>query len=201
MAKPSWLSVSKTSGSGNDTVAVSTAAPHTGRNSRNGTLTFRASGVTDVPVAINQAGKPEFVTIQSAATVPKTGGNVTITGKSNSSKLTFSLGTGNLTITLPASYLANSATTSNGVSIAGDPGASVEYDFSITLSGIAANSTANEKTKQLVVTAAGGQTATCLITQAAGDATLSVTPTTVNLDWEGTSQNLSVTSNTSWTVI
>lgn len=201
MAKPSWLNTSKDSGSGNDTVAVSTTNPFTGRVARSGILTFRATGVTDKPVTVNQAGKPEFVNIQSAAAVGKTGGNVTITGTSNSKKLTFSTGAGDLTITLPASYTANSANTSNGTNISGDPGATAEYNFSITITGIGANSTTSEKTRQITVTAEGAQSSVCLITQAATEATLSVSPSTIELTWEGTEETITVTSNTSWTII
>lgn len=201
MAKPTWLQVSKSSGSGNDTVAVSTSVAYTGRVARTGILTFRASGVPDRPVTVNQAGKPEFVTIQNAASIAKDGGSVTITGTSNSSKLTFSLGTGNLTITLPASYTANSVSTNNGTAITGDPGASSEYSFSISITGIGANTDVSELTRQITVSANGAQTSTCLLTQAAGDATLTVSPATIDLTWEGTAQNITVTSNTSWTVI
>lgn len=201
MAKPSWLNTSKTSGSGNDTVAVSTLTPFTGRVARSGILTFRASGVTDKPVTVNQAGKPEFVNIQSAAAVAQAGGNVTITGTSNSSKLTFSLGTGTLTITLPSSYSANSASTNNGAAISGDPGAAAEYNFSLTLSGITANAGTEEKTRQITVTANGAQTSTCLVTQTAGAATLSVSPTTIELAYDGEAQNITVTANTDWEII
>ncbi len=201
MAKPAWLNTSKTSGSGNDTVSISTSSPYTGRTARSGTLTFKASGVNDVPVTVNQAGKPEFVNIQSTAAVAKTGGNLTITGSSNSSKLTFSLGTGTLTLTLPASYMANSVSTSNGAAISGDPGAGGEYNFSITFTGIAANSGVSELTRQVTVTANGGQTSTCTVTQAADSPSLSVTPTTVNLTWQGTAQSVTVTSNTNWEVV
>ena len=202
MAKPTWLSTNKSSGSGDDTVSVSTQAAHTGRVARQGDLTFRASGVTDKVENVTQSGKPEFVTVQSTATVAKTGGSVTISGTSNSSKLTFSLGSGSLTITLPSSYTANSVSTANGAAISGDPGATAEYNFSITISGISANSGATELTRQVTVTANGAQTATCSVTQAAGDATLSVSPTAITLSWEGTpAQNITVTSNTSWTVI
>ena len=57
---------------------------------------------------------------------------------------------------------------------------------------------------QLIVTDNAGNTATCTITQAAGDATLSVSPASVQLDWnaatEGTSASFTVASNTNWTI-
>lgn len=201
MAKPTWLNTNKASGNGNDTVAVSTATPFTGRAARSGNLTFRASGVTDKIVTVNQAGKPEFVTVQSAGAVGQAGGNITITGTSNSTKLTFALGTGTLALTLPASYTASSLSTNNGAAISGDPGAVSEYNFSITFTGITANSGVEDITRQLTVTANGAQSAICTITQASSSATLSVSPTTIELDYQGTAQNVTVTSNTTWEII
>lgn len=147
---------------------------------------------------VTQAGRTEFVTV-SDVSAPKGGGNVTITGKSNSSKLNFALGAGDITVTLPASYSAGGATTTNNTAITGDPGASAEFSFSITIE-IPKNTTVATKSRKITVTAAGGQIATANISQAAGDPTLSVTPATVTLDAEGTAVAVSVTSNTNWSV-
>ena len=199
----SFVTLDKSSGSGNGTVTATANSSNTGRNARSVTATFSAANCADVPVTINQAGKPEFVTFDNeSAAVGKTGGSATITGKSNSSKLTFSLGTGGtLTVSLPSKYSANSVDTSNGTAITGDPGATSQYDFSITISGIAANGTISAKSKQLIVTANGNQTATININQAAGDPTLSVSPTSVTIPWDASeTKSVSVTSNTSWAV-
>lgn len=206
MSYANWLLPSKTSGSGNDTLDVTAVANNTGRQPRQTNITFKAANVADVVRTVIQAGKPEFVTIQSAAAVSKDGVTVlTIEGVSNSSKLTFALASGgSLPLTLPATYLANSLQTQNGAAIAGDPGASQEFPFSIQFASIAKNPVVTERTVQLIVTDAAGHTATCTITQAAGDVTLEVSPETVNLDWnaatEGTSASFAVTSNTNWTV-
>lgn len=205
MAYASWLVPSKVSGSGNDTVNVSAGSNNTGRNARTTTVTFKAANCSDVERTVSQSGKPEFVTIDSTKSVAKGGvTTLTISGTSNSSKLTFSLGTGELTLTLPSSYTANSTSTNNGAAIAGDPGASSEYAFSIAFANIAANPTTEARSRQLIVTDNAGTTATCTITQAAGDATLSVSPASVTLDWnsysESTSESFTVTSNTNWTV-
>lgn len=205
MAYAQWLSPSKLSGSGNDTISVSALSNNTGRNVRSTNVTFKAANCPDVVRAVNQAGKPEFVTIESTKSVAKAGvTTLTITGTSNSSKLTFSLGTGDLTLTLPTKYTANSVETNNGAAITGDPGAAQEYAFSISFSNIGVNSTIAAKTKQLIVTDNAGNSATCTITQAAGDATLSVSPDSVTLDWDAytqsTSASFTVTSNTNWTV-
>ena len=200
-----YVNVDPSSGSGNANVTATAVSDNTGRNQRSTVLTFSAANCSDVTTTVYQSGKTEYVSFDNAtATVAKTGGNVTITGKSNSSKLTFSLGTGTDYITLPSSYTANSASTTNGAAITGDPGATSEFVFSITISNIGANTTISERTKQLIVTANGSQTATINVTQAAGDPTFSVSPSTITLDWDAYTQSstetITVTSNTSWTV-
>lgn len=206
MAYAQWLVPSKTSGSGNDTVNVTAGADNTGRNSRQTVMTFKAANCPDVERTVIQAGKPEFVTIESAKSVDKAGvATLTITGTSNSSKLTFSLASGgSLPLTLPSTYIANSVSTNNGAAISGDPGATQEFAFSIAFTDIAANPTISARSVQLIVTDNAGNTATCTITQAAGDATLSVSPASVQLDWNAasaeTSASFSVTSNTNWTI-
>ena len=200
MAYASWVNPNKTSGNGNDTVAW-TGSAHTGRTARQTTATFSASGVESKTLTIIQAGAAEFVTIESTAAVAKAGGSVTITGTSNSSKLTFSLtGSNNIGLVLPTSYTANSVTTNNGVAITGDPGAVQQYSFSITFSNIAENTTIAALTSQLTVTPNSGTAATCDITQAAGDAYLTISPTTINLTAAGTAVSVTVTSNTSWSI-
>lgn len=206
MAYASWLIPSKTQGSGNDTVNVTAGTDNTGRNARSTNMTFKAANCEDVVRQVTQAGKPEFVTIESAKSVDKAGvQTLTITGTSNSSKLTFSLASGGtLELTLPSSYTANSIATDNGAAISGDPGATQEFAFSIAFTSIGANPTITARSAQLIVTDNAGNTATCTITQAAGDATLSVSPASVQLDWNAataeTSASFTVTSNTNWTI-
>lgn len=200
MAYASWVTPSKQSGSGDDTVSW-TGSEHTGRSSRTTTATFSASGVESKTLTIIQAGKTEFVSMADTASVSKSGGTVTITGTSNSSKLTFSLtGTNGIGLVLPAAYLANSVSTVNGAAISGDPGAAQQYAFSITFSDIEENESISSLTSQLTVTTNNGETDTCTITQAAGDAYLTISPTTINLTAAGTAVNVSVSSNTSWTI-
>lgn len=205
MAYSAWLVPSKTSGSGNDTVNVTAGSDNTGRNARSTNMTFKAANCEDVVRQVTQAGKPEFVSIAGTAAIDKTGGTITISGVSNSKKLTFSLASGGtLVLTLPANYTANSVSTANGAAISGDPGASAEYAFSIQFANVGANPDITAKSVQLIVTDDAGHTATCTITQAAGDPTLSVSPASVTLDWnaysESTSASFTVTSNTNWTI-
>lgn len=199
MAKASWINVSPSSGSGNATVNVSSVSPHTGRLARTTVLTWKAANVTNVERTVSQAGKPEYVDIEDALAVDKIGRNATITGVSNSAVLTFSLGDGDLEITLPEVYTANSISTSNGVAISGDPGASAAYNFSIAVK-VPINTEIKSKTRQLIVTNEAGDSDICLITSAAGDAYVNVQSGTIELDHLGTAVPWTVQSNTSWTI-
>lgn len=200
MAYANWVTPNKVSGNGDDTVSW-TGSVRTGRTARQTTATFSASGVESKTLTIIQAGKAEFVTIDSTASVAKSGGSVTISGTTNSSKLTFSLtGTNGIGLVLPSKYLANSVSTNNGTAITGDPGAEEEFPFSITFTGISENTSIASLTSQLTVTPNSGTAAVCSITQAAGDAYLTIEPTTINLTAAGTAVSVTVSSNTSWTV-
>lgn len=200
MAKANWLKVDPSQGSGNATVKVSSTSEHTGRKARTTTLTWTAANVQDVVRNVSQAGKPEYVTMADGASADKGGKVVTISGKSNSAKLTFSFGSGNLTdITLPSTYTANSVSTNNGAAINGDPGAAAEYNFSIAIT-VPANPDIAEKTRQIIVTNEAGDTAICTLRSAAGDAFVTVQEGTIELDYLGTAVSWSVESNTSWTI-
>ena len=200
MAKANWVKVNPSQGSGNATVNVSSTAEHTGRKARTSTLTWKAANVEDVVRTVSQAGKPEYTDIADAASADKAGKVVTISGVSNSAKLTFSFGTGNLTdITLPATYIANSVSTSNGAAISGDPGALAEYSFSISIT-VPANNDVAAKTRQIIVTDEAGNQDVCTLTSAAGDAYVTVQSGTIELDYLGTPVPWTVESNTSWTI-
>lgn len=199
MAKASWVKVNPSSGSGNANVNVSSTAEHTGRVARTTILTWKAANVANIERTVSQAGKPEYVDVADAASADKAGKVVTISGVSNSKKLTFTLGTGDLTITLPSSYTANSVSTSNGANISGDPGAVAEYNFSISIT-VPANTSTTAKTRQIIVTDEGGHQDVCLLTSSAGDAYVTVQEGTIELDYLGTAVSWSVESNTSWTI-
>lgn len=199
MAKASWAVVEPSKGSGNKEVSVKSSAEHTGRLARTTVLTFKAAYCQDVQRTVNQAGKPEYVDIAESAAAEKTGKVVTISGVSNSKKLTFSLGTGDLDITLPDNYNANSISTANGAEISGDPGALAVYNFSIAVT-VPANESVDPKTRQIIVTDDGGHQDVCLLTVAAGDAYLRVTEGEISLDYLGTPVTVNVESNTEWTV-
>ena len=197
--KADWLIVNPASGSGDANVNVTSTTEHTGRNVRTTTLTWKAANVADIVRQVNQAGKPEYVDIDDSASSDKLGKIVTISGVSNSAKLTFSLGTGDLDIALPDSYNANSVSTNNGASIAGDPGALSEYPFSITIN-VPANEGVEALSRQIIVEDGAGHRDVCLLTLAAGDAYVTVAEGIIELDYLGTPVTVAVQSNTSWTI-
>lgn len=197
-----FVTVNPVSGSGDQAVNFS-GDKHTGRLQRTINLTVTTNGGAKKALVVNQAAAAEVVRSDSPnASVQKTGGNVTITGKSNSTKLTFAVTPAEengLTLQLPANYTAAGKITANGAIIADDPGAAGEFVWSITISDVPANVTIEELTATLKVTADGGQTANVTVTQAAGDSTIELDKETINLDVNGTQQTVNVTSNDSWT--
>lgn len=208
MAKAAWLTVNPVSGNGNATVQ-NTGTVHTGRVQRETTVTGVAVGVSpNKTYKVIQKGKPEFVSFTNGAetTVGKAGGTLTITGKTNSSKLNFELVNletravvkGGLKLTLPSKYTAGGVETTNNVAITGDPGAQQEFEFSITFTGIAANTTIDELTAAMKVTTAGGQSAQIQIKQSAGDPVFSFGQKTITLEASGAAVSQTIVSNTSW---
>lgn len=200
-----WLTATPpTGGSINTTI---TATAHTGRSNRTGVVTFTvtAGGSKTARFNATQTAKAEFVSwAQSTYSATKSGGTVTMTGTSNSSKITFSLKSGgSITATIPPTYTANSASTSNGGAISGDPGSTAQFSFRIGIV-IPPNLTIDTKSCVIVATPNSGTAVEATINQAAGDATLDVSPTTITLPASGTASGddgkVNVTSNTSWTV-
>lgn len=197
-----FVTVDPVSGSGDQAVSIS-GDKYTGRLERTANLIVVTNGGVQKALVVNQAAAAESVTSNSpTATVAKTGGNVTITGKSNSTKLTFAatpVKENGLTLQLPENYTAAGKQTANGAIIANDPGATGEFVWSITISNVPANVSIEELVAMLSVTAAGGQKAQVTITQAAGDSTLEIDKETINLDVNGSAQTVNVTSNDEWT--
>lgn len=214
MAIPSWLTLSQLSGNGDENINV-TGTEHTGRVVRTYTLTVTATGPAACKVTANQTPTAEFCTFDSnTASIGKEGGPLTITGKSNSTALTFAVTEGGtLSLTLPSTYKASGVATTNGVAIAGDPGATATFDFSIAFT-VAPNTTIESKTATVTVTDAGGTSAgagkyhSCVVTQNEGDAYLYVheegtTTAAVTIPAAGGSGNqaqIAILSNTDWSI-
>ena len=148
--------VNPSTGSGNTELKVKAQTPNKGnRVKQTAEFTVTAPGVsTPKKFTANHLPAAEFVKFDNGASqaVDKAGGVVTITGTSNSSKLTFSKGLGTI-ITKDISsveYQANGSNTVNGVEISGDPGAQASYAFTLTINAVE-NETVDEKTQQITL--------------------------------------------------
>ena len=201
MAKPSWLTVTPGSGSGNG-VLQNTGSVHTGRLVRSGVVTVTAVGVAQPKTYnVTQEATPVFKTIDNGADMDadKLGGKVTVTGKSNSAALTFAWVGDDLEATIAAQYTAGGKSTTNGESIEGDPGATAEYNWSVELT-LPENETVDQVDRTLKVSNGSSVSQQIVIQQTAGDATLSLSETEITIPADGSAVSVNVTSNTSWTV-
>lgn len=201
--KPSWLITTPASGGSGNGAIQNSASEHTGRVARTGTVTVTATGLeTPKTYKVTQTPKAEFVSFNDGAEMAagKAGGALTIQGKSNSAKLTFSWVGSVEDVDIPESYQVNGSPTNNGENIEGDPGAQNEYDFSIQLT-LPENDTVDVIVRTLLVTANGAQTAQISIKQAAGDPTLEIEPTEITIPQAGNpAVSVQVISNTTWTI-
>ena len=164
MAKSSWLTVSPTSGFGNKTIQ-NIGTTHTGRLQRQTVVTGRAIGIaTTKTYTVTQKAKAEFIMIGAESySVAAVGGIVTISGTSNSPKLTVSVGNGGTLGTLQV----NGSTATNGSAISGDPGATAQYNWSIQIQ-VGENLTAAQRNIAVTVTGSSSSISdTAQIVQAA----------------------------------
>lgn len=190
-AKPSWITLSAIKGTGNSQVDV-TAPVYKGRNGRSGLITVVVEDLTE-DVTLQQKGSTIWdVTTKSLAFV-KTGEAKKFTGNSNLAAITFAVDSDASWLTAGKLIVAEQQYNS-GVEIEGDPGANNVYAFEITFTA-AANSTVNTRTGHITV---NGQKYT--VTQAAGDATLSVSPTALTFAAAGETKQITIITNTAWTI-
>lgn len=198
--------VNPSTGSGDTTLKVKAQTANRGnRVKQTATFTVTAPGVTgSKQFTANHLPAAEFVSFDNGSTqaVDKAGGKITITGTSNSSILTFTKGSGEIITTdiSALSYTANGSSATNGVKIDDDPGASAKYAFNIQLDATA-NDTIESRTQQITVKAESTSvSATITLNQTAGDPTLEVSPTSVDVPQNGSEVSVQVTTNTTFTV-
>ena len=169
------------------------------------TFVVTAPGVSENKTfTANHLPKAEFVTFDNGSTqaVDKAGGNIKITGKSNSASLTFTKGSGGIITAdiTSITYQANGSDATNGQEINGDPGAAAQYVFELILTANA-NETIDARTQQIIVKGATSSvTATITLNQTAGDPTLEVSPTSIDVPQDGSEVNVQVITNTTFTV-
>ena len=202
--KQNGIVVSPSTGSGDTTLQVKAETANRGnRVTQIATFEVEGAGVaTKKQFVANHLPAAEFISFDTKSpAVDKKGGTVTLTGTSNSEKITFSKGTGaiigaNITA---IKFTANGAEATSGTAITGDPGAKAKYVFSLTLTA-AANETIEARTQQIVAMAQGGQKATVTLNQTAGDPFIEVAPTKIDVPQNGSAVQVIVDTNTTFTV-
>ena len=200
------IQVNPSSGSGNTPINFTASPANPGnRVKQSATFSVQADGVGEpVQITANLLPKAEFVSFDNGASmaVDKAGGQITITGKSNSAMLTFSKGSGEIISADVAAieYQANGSAATSGVAIPNDPGATAEYAFTLTLQA-AANSPVEERTQTITVTCQTTSVKTTItLNQTGGDPTIDVEPNSIDVPQDGTEVTVQVTSNTTWTI-
>lgn len=202
--KQNGIVVNPSSGSGDTTLQVKAEVANRGnRVAQSATFEVVGTGVAEKKQFVaNHLPAAEFIEFDNTSpAVDKGGGTVTLTGKSNTSKIAFSKGTGNIiTANITAiRFQANGSSATSGTAISGDPGAKAKYTFILTLSA-AANETIKSRTQQIIATASGGQKATTTLNQTAGDPFIEVTPTSIDVPQDGSAVQVTVDTNTTFTV-
>lgn len=195
------ITVTPSTGSGNTALSVSATANRGNRVTQS--ATFKVATPGDGPsdqFTANHVAAAEFITPANLnPAVPKDGGQVTITGTSNSPKLTFAPGSGSIISGEITTYQANGSSATSGEAISGDPGATASYNWSVSIQ-TTENPIVEERTQTLVISGDGVDPVTLTLTQAVGDAELTLSPDSVNIPQAGTAQTVQVTTNTTFTV-
>lgn len=202
--KQNGVVVNPSTGSGDTTLQVKAETANRG----NRIVQIAAFEVEGAGVAVKKQfvashlPADEFIEFDNKSpAVDKGGGTITLTGKSNSQKITFSKGTGAI-ISADISaikFTANGVGATSGTNISGDPGAKAKYSFSLTLTA-AENETIEARTQQIIAKANGGQKATVTLNQTAGDPFIEVAPTNVDVPQDGSAAQVTVDTNTTFTV-
>lgn len=202
--KQNGIVVNPSSGSGDTTLQVKAEVVNRGnRLAQVATFEVEAVGVAEKKQFVaNHVPVAEFIQFDNASpAVDKGGGAITLTGKSNTSKIAFSKGTGDIIAANISAiqFQANGSDATSGTVIKGDPGAKAKYTFSLTLNA-SANDTIKARTQQIIAIANGGQKATATLNQTAGDPFIEVTPTSIDVPQDGSAVQVTVDTNTTFTV-
>lgn len=191
-AKPSWITLSAVEGTSNSQVDV-TAPVYKGRNGRSGLITVTVEDLTE-NVTLQQAGSTIWdVTTQSLA-FTKGGEAKRFIGNANLAAITFAVDSNASSWLTAGKLVVNKKEYNSGSEIEGDPGADTVYAFEITFTAVA-NPTVNTRTGHIIVNSQKYS-----VTQAAGDATLTVSPTTLTFAAAGETKQITITTNTAWTI-
>lgn len=203
---PSYLSWVPKTGTGNQQITINSTTPYKGRTNRTTKISGNIVGKSNsVTVTVVETAAAEYITPDGLSiSVAKGGGTIHVTGKSNSKILTFTWKT-NFGIANVTSFKVNGSTTAtSGTAIAGDPGATGEYTYDVTVV-VPKNETIKARSATLEIKGESSTVVkTITITQALGDSYLylnsqGTTTATVTIPKGGGAQTLRVLSNDEWT--
>lgn len=203
---PSYLSWIPKTGTGNTQIKINSTTPYKGRSNRTTEISGKIVGKSNsVTVTVVETAAVEYITPNGLSiNVAKDGETIHVTGKSNSKILTFKWKT-NFGISSITSYTVNSSVNAtSGTAITGDPGATGEYTYDVTIV-VPKNETITARSATLEIKGEGSTVVENItITQALGDSYLylnlqDTTIATVTIPRGGGEQTLSVLSNDEWT--
>lgn len=203
---PSYLSWIPKTGTGNAQIKINSAHPYTGRTDRSTAISGKIVGKTNtVKVIVTEKAADEFITPESLTiNVAKSSETIHVTGKSNSKLLTFTWKT-NFGIANVTSFKVNGSTTAaSGTAITGDPGATGEYTYDVTVV-VPKNETIEARSATLEIKGEDSTVVkTITIIQALGDSYLYLNSqgtitATVTIPKGGGEQTLKILSNDKWT--
>lgn len=203
---PSYLSWVPKTGTGNAQIKINSATPYKGRTNRTTEIPGKIVGKSNsVTVTVVETAAAEYIIPNGLSiSVAKGGETIHVTGKSNSKILTFTWKT-NFGIANVTSFKVNGSTTAtSGTAITGDPGATGEYTYDVTVV-VPKNQTIEARSATLEIKGEGSTVLkTITITQALGDSYLylnsqGTTTATVTIPKGGGEQILTVLSNDEWT--
>lgn len=203
---PSYLSWVPKTGTGNAQIKINSTTPYKGRSNRTTEISGKIVGKSNsVTVTVVETAAAEYITPNGLSiNVAKDGETIHVIGKSNSKILTFTWKT-NFGISSVTSYKVNSSVSAtSGTAITGDPGATGEYTYDVTIV-VPKNETIKARSATLEIKGEGASVVkTITITQALGDSYLylnsqGTTTATVTIPKGGGEQTLSVLSNDEWT--
>lgn len=191
MAKDSWLTVSPMTGKGNATL-TNLGTTHKGRLERQTVVTAVVEGIEAAKsYQVKQEPTAEYITLDKTSfSVGERASLITVSGKSNSPKITFALGSGSeIPFVLRANYTANGLSTENGALIPNDPGAVDEFIFSAQIA-VPRNKVGQRKGKITVTGSTSSVIETVIVNQATstwtvtyskvGDVTINKTSEKIN---------------------
>lgn len=203
---PNYLAWVPKTGTGNAQIKINSVKPYTGRTDRSTSVPGKIVGKSNaVTVTVLEKAADEFITPNGLTiNVTKNGGTIHVAGKSNSKLLTFTWKT-NFGLANVTSFKVNGSTTAtSGTAITGDPGATEEYTYDVTVV-VPRNETVKARSATLEIKGVDTSVVkTITIAQALGDSYLylnskGAVTATVTIPKGGGEQTLSVLSNDEWT--